>query len=214
MVADIQRLQASTLQPSRLLGDHQKINAALALATVEVLQQANSRRRRKNPRGPGDVNWPGRLQLIETPAAKKSCSMARTMSPGAEALRAALEKHFAGRPGRLLIFGALADKNWPDICRILAPLAAKIFTVPVASERTADARRTGGSLSRRQSGGGSRWRLNNLAAALNACKDEPFIVITGSLYLVGEALERLGLSPADDGRTRLERVDGAAKIQQ
>jgi hypothetical protein len=26
---------------------------------------------------------------------------------------------------------------------------------------------------------------------LNACKDEPFVVITGSLYLIGEALARL-----------------------
>ena len=39
----------------------------------------------------------------------------------------------------------------------------------------------------------------DLSAALNASKDAPFAVITGSLYLVGEALERLGLAPADAG---------------
>jgi hypothetical protein len=40
----------------------------------------------------------------------------------------------------------------------------------------------------------------NLAAALTACKNEPLVVITGSLYLVGEALEQLGWSSAGGER--------------
>ena len=110
----------------------------------------------------------------------------------------------------MLIFGALADKNWPDICRMLAPLAAKIFTVPVASERTADADELAEvfapPIRRRKS-----WPCENLAAALNASKDEPFVVITGSLYLVGEALERLGFSPADGGERGLNEWSGGQK---
>ena len=43
----------------------------------------------------------------------------------------------------------------------------------------------------------------NLTGALNACKNAPFVLITGSLYLVGEALERLGLSPANPGERAL-----------
>ena len=40
-------------------------------------------------------------------------------------------------------------------------------------------------------------------AALTASKARPFVVVTGSLYLVGEALERLGLSPAKPGERGL-----------
>ena len=37
----------------------------------------------------------------------------------------------------------------------------------------------------------------DLDEALTACKNEPFVVITGSLYLIGEALELLGFLSAD-----------------
>jgi folylpolyglutamate synthase/dihydropteroate synthase len=74
--------------------------------------------------------------------------------------------------------------------------------VPVASERTADA----GELA-------AACGLANPAAAIFACAslsealdqsaDAPFIVVTGSLYLVGEALEMRGLSPAGGGERGL-----------
>jgi len=40
---------------------------------------------------------------------------------------------------------------------------------------------------------------DNFSEALIASQGEPFVVVAGSLYLVGEALEQLGLSPADKG---------------
>jgi dihydrofolate synthase/folylpolyglutamate synthase len=122
-----------------------------------------------------------------------------------------LEKNFsAGRP--VFIFGALADKNWPDIGRLLAPLAAKIFTVPVASERTAAASALA-DFFHAANPALEVVALENLAAALTACKDEPLVVITGSLYLVGEALARLGFSPADPGERGLNEW-GAPKTHQ
>ncbi|HEY2329078.1 MAG TPA: folylpolyglutamate synthase/dihydrofolate synthase family protein, partial [Verrucomicrobiae bacterium] len=125
-------------EPS-LLGEHQKLNATLAVATVEVLQKQIPVAEKNIRTGLAQVNWPGRLQLVTQPGGRKILLDGAHNVAGAEALRAVLEKEFAGiRP--VLIFGALADKNWPDICRRLAPLADKIFTVPVASERTAGAR--------------------------------------------------------------------------
>ena len=40
---------------------------------------------------------------------------------------------------------------------------------------------------------------------------DDFIVITGSLYLVGEALELLGLSPAGGGERRLNEWAGVVQ---
>ncbi len=178
-----------------LLGEHQKTNAALALATVEVLQRHIPVSADNIREGLAKVNWPGRLQLVQQPAGRKILLDGAHNLAGAETLRATLEKDFAG-PRPVLIFGALADKDWPDICRLLAPLAEKIFTVPVASERTADPVAVA-KVFRAASPKSVVDSFQNLAAALDACRDEPFLVITGSLYLIGEALEQLGYSPAD-----------------
>ncbi|HUZ07578.1 MAG TPA: folylpolyglutamate synthase/dihydrofolate synthase family protein [Candidatus Paceibacterota bacterium] len=193
---------ASSLQhPTSLLGDHQKLNAALALATVEVLQKQIPVPEEKIRAGLATVNWPGRLQWVEKAGGGKILLDGAHNVAGAETLRAALEKDFAGTKP-VLIFGALADKNWPAICRLLAPLASKIFTVPVASGRTAEANALADSF-RSANPAAAAAACENLSGALIACKDEPFVVITGSLYLVGEALERLGLSPADGGERGL-----------
>ena len=201
-LTSIENNPVSSIQhPASLLGDHQKLNAALALATVEVLQKQISVCESQIRAGLANVNWPGRLQLVQKPGGQKILLDGAHNVAGAETLRAALKKDLAGsRP--VFIFGALADKNWPDICRLLAPLAAKVFTVPVASERTAKASELADYF---HSANPAAVAIvcDNLADALTASKDEPFVVITGSLYLVGEALEQLGFSPAGDGERGL-----------
>jgi folylpolyglutamate synthase/dihydropteroate synthase len=74
--------------------------------------------------------------------------------------------------------------------------------VPVASARTAAARDLAETF-RSANPAAEILICKNFLEAINASKDEPFIVITGSLYLVGEALELLGLSPADAGERGL-----------
>jgi folylpolyglutamate synthase/dihydropteroate synthase len=96
----------------------------------------------------------------------------------------------------------LADKQWEEICAILAPAAAKVFTVSVASERTASAADLAAAF-RVANPNLEVAALADLSAALNACKNEPFVLITGSLYLVGEALEKLGVLPADSNERGL-----------
>ncbi len=124
--------------PVALLGAHQKNNAALALATVKVLQPQIPVTVENTRVGLATVSWPGRLQLITRPSGQRILLDGAHNLAGAEALRVALEQDFAdSRP--VLIFGALADKQWTDICRTLGPLAHKILTVPVVSERTASA---------------------------------------------------------------------------
>lgn len=211
-----------------LLGDHQKLNAALALATVEILQPQISVTDEAIHTGLSSVNWPGRLQLIQLPDGRKFLLDGAHNAAGAMALRAALLsgapgaapasfKHAPQQAGTVpgapaLIFGALADKKWEAICQILAPLADEVFTVPVASERTADAAELASAF-RAANPKLDAVAKANLEEALNACKDKPFIVITGSLYLVGEALERLGFSPAGAGERGLNEWT-APKIGQ
>jgi dihydrofolate synthase/folylpolyglutamate synthase len=119
---------------------------------------------------------------------------------GAKTLKLFLDNFPKKNP--TFIFGALADKNWPDICQLLAPLTDKIFTVPVTSSRTADADKVA-QIFRQVKPTAKVAVCKNFQEANAANKDEPFIVVTGSLYLIGEALEILGGLPADGNERSL-----------
>ncbi len=180
--------------PLALAGDHQITNAALALATVEILQSQIPAGEAAVRAGLAAVRWAGRMQLVQRPNGQQILLDGAHNPAGAAALRAALEKDYAGRQPAI-IFGALADKKWEAICSLLAPIAEEVITVPVASDRTAAAAELAAAF-RSASPRLPAAAAGNLEDALNAFKDRRFIVITGSLYLVGEAMERLGLAPA------------------
>ena len=178
-----------------LIGDHQKLNAALALAVVEALQSKIPASDSAIRTGLETVNWPGRLQLVTRPSGQKILLDGAHNVAGAKVLRQALEDHFGGTR-QTLVLGVLQDKDWRQICEILAPLASRIFTVPVSSERSANPNQLAAAC-----------RAANLSAEISVCDslrgalekipDNDPVVITGSLYLVGEALELLGLFPVN-----------------
>lgn len=192
-----------------LWGKHQRQNAALARATVEVLQPQIPVTQEQIRTGLGTVRWPGRLQRVQGPHGQRILLDGAHNVAGAEALRAALTDRSELQPSdpemivpAAFIVGFLGDKEWQSMCGILAPLAAKVFTVPVASERTAAAGDLAAAFQAARPGA-EVVACTTLAEALAAARGEPFLVITGSLYLVGEALEQLGLSPAETGERAL-----------
>jgi dihydrofolate synthase/folylpolyglutamate synthase len=177
-----------------LPGEHQKLNAALAIATVETLQSEIPVSAAAVRNGLETVSWPGRLQLVQMQSGQKILLDGAHNVAGAKALLSALEKKSTAAR-QTLILGVLQDKDWPQICRTLAPMAARIFTVPVASERTADARELVAAC-RAANPAAKIAACDSLRRALDLAASDRFVVVTGSLYLVGEALELLGLSPA------------------
>ena len=178
----------------RLLGGHQQLNAALALATVEILQKQIPVADIAIHAGLANVNWPGRLQLVSHPSGRKILLDGAHNPAGAKTLSETLQKNFPTE--RLtLILGVLEDKDWRHICETLAPRAARIFTVPVASERSANSTELAAAC-RRFNISTEVSVCRSLDDALNQSADDRFVIITGSLYLVGEALELLGLSTA------------------
>ena len=81
------------------------------------------------------------------------------------------------------------------MCRILAPLAGKIFLSPTGSLRTADPHLLVDNC--RQANPDAPIHVcENLRHALQLTDAEPFVTLAGSLYIVGEAMELLHLSPA------------------
>jgi len=194
-VAQASRLHAAAGTAALPLpGDHQRLNAALALAVVETLQSKIPANDSAIRTGLETVNWPGGWQLVQTQSGQNILLDGAHNVAGAKALLSALGENYP-TARRTLILGVLQDKDWPQICRVLAPLAARIFTVPVASERTAGARELAAAC-RVANPAVKIAACDSLRMALDQAANDRFVVVTGSLYLVGEALELLGLSPA------------------
>jgi dihydrofolate synthase/folylpolyglutamate synthase len=182
-----------------LRGEHQKSNAALALAVVNFLQNQILVSGQQIEIGLKQIHWPGRLQLLEQPDGKKVLLDGAHNIAGAKVLRETVEKDFkAGR--KTLILGILGDKDWRQICEILAPLARKIVTVPVSSQRTANPDELTEAC-RAANPSANVSVCHSLSEALQEAATEQFVIVTGSLYLIGEALELLGrVSPAKSER--------------
>ena len=197
-----------------LLGEHQRLNAVLAVATVRVLQNQIAVSDEVIQRGLETVQWPGRLQLVTTTSGQTFLLDGAHNTAGAAALREALlggtiDRALPVRPvsakgagdicrqdaGSTLILGVLEDKDWRQICEMLAPLAQRILLVPVPSERTAPPELLRDACAAINPTA-QTIACPSLADALKQTFNDPFVILTGSLYLVGEALERLGLSPA------------------
>lgn len=167
-----------------LAGKHQVQNAALAVAAVEALRPLrvtlNAVRQ-----GLAAARWPGRLDIYR--------AHRRTLLDGAHNPEAAqvLAQHLLTLRARELhlVFGVMRDKDIRKIGAILFPLARCIHLTPVTSPRSADPM----SIAVLHPKFRSRMRLHpNPRAALRAawkeCPADGWIVVTGSLYLVGELL--------------------------
>jgi dihydrofolate synthase/folylpolyglutamate synthase len=191
--AEAQGALLSTLELP-LSGVHQRLNAALALATVRVLASEIPITDATIRSGFLDVNWPGRLQLITRPSGQRILLDGAHNIAGAQTLANSLRQYFPGIEPTLIL-GILQDKDWQTICRILAPLASRLLLAPVPSERSANPDELA-SACREANPSILIQSCASLAQALSETTGESFVLITGSLYLVGEAIDLFGLSPS------------------
>jgi dihydrofolate synthase/folylpolyglutamate synthase len=184
-----------------LLGRHQRKNAAIAVATVRALTPVIAVAASQIRRGLESVDWPGRLQLVTKPSGQKILLDGAHNTAGARTLAEALAEYFPGvRP--TLVLGILQDKDWLRICEFLAPLAGRILLAPVGSERSAAPQQLS-EVCHRANPQVEVTICGSLAQALAAAESDRFVVVTGSLYLIGEAMEHLRLLPAATGERSL-----------
>jgi len=174
-----------------LLGEHQRINAAVAFETVRVLAEAIPVSKENIIEGLKTVDWFGRLQVIKR--GKQTFLLDGAHNPaGVRTLAASLPAVFSAKP--TLVMGAMKDKEWMVMCKILAPLVSRICLCPTGnSQRTADPHRLEAEF-RKANAKVSIEVFDSLAVAMKAADKDLNVVLAGSLYIVGEALERLHLA--------------------
>jgi dihydrofolate synthase/folylpolyglutamate synthase len=186
-----------------LHGPHQRLNAAVAEATAQVLTNQFPVSDSAMREGLANVSWPGRMQRIKTASGQTILLDGAHNADGAEALRMALLEEFpAAKPA--IVFGVFRDKDSAGMCHSLAPLAGKILLTPVQSERTEDPAKLVAAC-REVNPRAPIEVCPSLEAALKKTAGDSFVVIAGSLYLVGEAMELLHL--ATESRTDEKRLN-------
>ena len=182
---------------SPLAGRHQLRNLALAIATAEELGQFGFKVTPKQiEQGIRETRWPGRFQVVPPSAATYQREMVLDVAhnpAGAWALRSALSENFSGRE-LTFVFAAMRDKPLQEVAEILFPLAEQVVVTTVANPRAATtselvqaASRTGVSLCAEETVAAA------LARARTLSKPDGVIVVTGSIFLVGEAMTLMDL---------------------
>ena len=164
-----------------LAGQHQVTNALTAMAALDLLGVP----REAIEQGLRTARWPGRL---ETVAHNPLVLLDGAHNPaGARALVRFLQQHQAGR--RVwLIYGAMRDKAVDEVAGILFPAAYRVILTQVGQPRAVSARTLAALVSHHHpevavSGG----LPEALARARAEASEKDIIVVTGSLFLVGEA---------------------------
>jgi dihydrofolate synthase/folylpolyglutamate synthase len=168
-----------------LLGPHQGRNAVLAAkAALLLLPEIEERALR---RGLASAQWPGRMEIFSGPPPVLLDGAHN--AHGAQVLRDALqvEPRFRDRPLHFL-FGVLADKDVQAMLEALAPLATSMVVTRPSSPR---ARHPEEVASLAAGLGASALALEPIEDAFaesrrRATQDEGWVVVCGSLYLVGD----------------------------
>ncbi|HUC29054.1 MAG TPA: cyanophycin synthetase, partial [Candidatus Acidoferrum sp.] len=112
---------------------------------------------------------------------------------GAWALRSALSERYDDHP-LVFVFGAMRDKAISEMAEILFPLAERVIATRPENPRSASPEEILQAASRT---GADIECIAEVGSALNRARDaagkRAVLVVTGSIYLVGEAMRLLGI---------------------
>jgi dihydrofolate synthase/folylpolyglutamate synthase len=165
-----------------LAGEHQVSNAVVAVAALHRLGLPPA----AIEQGIASARWPGRLDRVsESP----EIILDGAHNPaGARALAAYIQRFYAARQV-VLVYGAMRDKAVEEITGILFPHAQEVIATAPQQTRAVDPQTI------RELSGHPNLRIAaDLQTALEMARQSPpdrAIFITGSLFLVGEAMTLL-----------------------
>jgi dihydrofolate synthase/folylpolyglutamate synthase len=162
-----------------MLGQHQVQNAAVAIGVSEALQDIDFAISTDSIRyGIETASHPGRLEYVGRFLLDGAHNVA-----GAEALAAYLDE-FVDKP-ITMIFGAMKGKDVSGIAKVLWPRAERLILARPNNTRSMPAK----ELSEFAPKAFDREKIiltNSVEDALEAIGSADLVLVTGSLYLVGE----------------------------
>ncbi|HIC95453.1 TPA: bifunctional folylpolyglutamate synthase/dihydrofolate synthase [Candidatus Bipolaricaulota bacterium] len=187
-----------------LLGPYQGENLAVALKAIEVLRRSLSLPDETVRRGLARARWPGRFQIYQE---RPYIILDGAHNPsGIRALRWGLElyheRYLKGHTKRILLFGAMRDKELDGMSEALFPWFDElIFTKPdyyraVAPEALLERASRFGKPAKVSTSAEEAFRRARAELA-----EEDLLCVAGSLYLIGEILGAEGWSSGSGADT-------------
>lgn len=168
---------------------YQRANARLALEIIETLECRIPVKTREIETGLRATKWEGRLQEFNKAGRRILVDGAHNPA-GVHALKQTLLARPDWQPSAV-IFGTFIDKDAQLELKELAPLTSRILFVPVPSPRSVDPNVLLGTFAEINANAVESVACTSLENALKLTANEPMTLITGSLYLVGEAIALL-----------------------
>ncbi len=171
----------------RLIGNYQYQNAAVALDTVDVLREWRGYSIPESAVREGllAVTWPGRFEILQ-----KDPLVLVDGAHNPDGVRELAGGLAAYLPGRKLtmVMGVMADKDYDDMIRTVAPFAKEFIAVTPESERALPSAALCARIAEltgipARSGGDVK---SGMAMAMDGKGPEDIVCAFGSLYQVGE----------------------------
>ena len=172
-----------------LLGEHQLINAAAAVAALEVLiERGFNIPAASITRGMAYVDWPGRFQII---GHNPTIILDGAHNPdSALKLRQTLEQYFSYQKA-ILVIGASSDKDISGIADGLAPVVRHVVATRSRNPRAmAPERITAEFVRLNVASEVAPDVATAISMAVNLAGENGLVCVTGSLFVVAEALEQ------------------------
>ncbi len=187
----LQVMGKEILVESPLVGRHQLRNVALAIAAAEELGKKGMPgiTPLSIERGIRQTKWPGRFQVFPATGKRAEIVLDVAHNPaGAWALRSTLSERYEDRP-LIFVFGAMRDKAISEMTEILFPLADRVIATRPDNPRAASPEEI------RESGartGAEIEPIQDVRIAFDRAREVvrsgAVIVVTGSIYLVGQVI--------------------------
>ncbi|HWG39365.1 MAG TPA: folylpolyglutamate synthase/dihydrofolate synthase family protein [Candidatus Acidoferrales bacterium] len=184
-----------------LAGRHQLRNLALAITAAEELNKFGFQISAEDiEQGIRSTTWPARFQVIPPSQGFPEVVLDVAHNPaGAWALRSALSTFYEGR-SLTFIFGTMRDKAISEIADIIFPLADRVIATHAENPRAASPQQIAELGAHAQT---EILQAKSVSEALDRARTlvgrKDVIVITGSIYIVGEALGILACKPVRQG---------------
>ncbi|HYT00699.1 MAG TPA: folylpolyglutamate synthase/dihydrofolate synthase family protein [Thermoplasmata archaeon] len=176
-----------------LLGPFQAENVAVAVSALAELHMSGFSLSDDAIRaGIGSVRWPARFEVVrERPTVLVDGAH---NGPAAVALATAMQDVFPGRRA-ILVTGILNDKDLSAIAGALGPLASRVYACRPKTHRAFDAEEVAAAFRPYAETSVVPAVVGAIDAALAAAHTHDIVLITGSIYTAGEALDHLGVRP-------------------
>jgi dihydrofolate synthase/folylpolyglutamate synthase len=193
---------------SPLVGRHQLRNVALAIAAAVELRNQDLDKHgiaQITPEtiacGIRQTHWPGRFQVVPATGDNPEYVLDVAHNPaGAWALRSTLSaacRDLENGRDVTMVFGVMRDKAIREITEILFPIASHVIVTHANNPRSASPDEIRQAAAR-VAAGIDIVEAENVASALTQARTiagpSGLIVVTGSIYVVGEAMQELGAS--------------------